>query len=59
MGTVDISTFRNRDVKKKNFERKIKIMANCSVLGVGTVDTLLAPVRYSEIEILKKKFDLK
>ena len=56
METVDISTFRNRDAKKKIFERNIKMGANCSGLCVGTVDTSLAPVRHSEIEIVKKKF---
>ena len=59
MGTFDILTFRNQDVEEKIFEQKIKMVANCSRLRFGTVDTSLAPVRHSYIEILKKKFDLK
>ena len=51
-------TFRPSEIKmlKKNFERKIKMVVNCSRLRMGTVDTSFTPVQHSEIEILKKKF---
>ena len=49
------TTYRSRDIKKKNLNLKTKIVLYCSVQRVGTVDSSLSLVRPPEIEISKKK----